>query len=66
MILLEVNQQRTRLSDFWHWLDEGAPTGADLWRPFFLLEGAGPERATLSLGRIGSLGTVMDLLEFQS
>jgi hypothetical protein len=66
VILFEVNTKRTRLSDFWHWLDDGAPAGADLWRPFFLLEGAGPERAAHPLGRFGSVGTAMDLLESQS
>ena len=66
VVLFEVNPKTTHLRDFWHWLDEGAPAGADLWRPFFLLEGAGPERAALPLGRFGSLGTVIDLLVGQT
>jgi hypothetical protein len=54
VILFEVDTAMTRLEEFYSLLDETVPAGVDLWRPFFWVEGAEPERRLMSLGRFGT------------
>ena len=54
VILFEVDTSTTRLEEFYSMLDETVPMGADVWRPFFWLEGAEPERRLMSLGQFGT------------
>lgn len=54
VLLFEVDTTKTRLVEFYSSVDEFVPAGADVWRPFFWLEGGEREREMMSLGRFGT------------
>ena len=62
VILFEVDMTMTRMEEFYSLLDENVPTGADVWRPFFWVEGAEPERRQMSLGRFGTAAELGELI----
>ena len=62
VLLFEVDTTKTRLVEFYSSVDEFVPAGADVWRPFFWLEGGEPERQQISLGRFGTAADLGHLL----
>jgi hypothetical protein len=63
VLLFEVDTVKTRLVEFYSTMDESVPAGADVWRPFFWLEGGEPERQQMSLGRFGSAADLGKLIQ---
>jgi hypothetical protein len=47
-IYYEIDLEKTKVNNFYRWLENNIPEDADLWRPFFLFEGINNENEVLS------------------
>jgi hypothetical protein len=68
--LFEVDCVKTKIEDFWMWLDEKVKEDDILWRPFFMIKGkdnyAWEEQAEKhSLGSFGSIQKIWSLLNMK-
>ncbi len=65
--LFEVDCMKTRIEDFWTWLDEKAKEDDIVWRPFFMIQGkdnyAWEKQAEKHmLGTFGSVQQIWEIL----